>query len=194
MYPTLSSVAISARRRSAVQSRVPGAMVVVAGMGARFSRLEAGGQAQVCPSQVVDTDGGVDQNHARDDRRRGTARALGSLPPSRARRRALSRAIRARSPSWIRAVRSSSPDSLRAWARRASSRFSVVRTGEPSMRVCMEGISSDACRGRLDIRTRWAAGGLAPERGNAMESRLGHPLSVGAELCSAPRWPRIGVG
>lgn len=48
-------------------------------------------------SQVVDPHRGVDKNH--EERRRRGALIRGSLPPRRASRRALSRAMRARSPS-----------------------------------------------------------------------------------------------
>ena len=49
------------------------------------------------PMEMIDPHGRVDENHA--VRRRFAARAFGSVPPSFASRRALSRAISARRPS-----------------------------------------------------------------------------------------------
>jgi hypothetical protein len=57
--------------------------------------------------EMVNPHRGVDENQ--DGRRLLGAFALGSRPPSLARRRAPSRAIRARRPSWISAVRSRVP-------------------------------------------------------------------------------------
>jgi hypothetical protein len=45
--------------------------------------------------QVIDPDRSVDQNHFLAARRRRGAESLGSLPPSRAKRRAASRSINA---------------------------------------------------------------------------------------------------
>lgn len=78
-------------------------------------------------SQVLDPDRGVNQDHAAFlARRRRTSDRLFSVPPSSARRRALSRAIRDSSPRRTRAVFSSTPASLAALCSRASSMFNVV--------------------------------------------------------------------
>ena len=72
---------------------------------------------------------GPDVRHAQElsGRRRGMDSNRGSLPPSRASRRALSRSINALSPSLIRAVRPFTPE--RRWASCSSwsSRLRVVR-------------------------------------------------------------------
>jgi hypothetical protein len=57
------------------------------------------GQRRCAGTQMIDPNRRVDQDHADCERRRGTGCNRGSLPPSRARRRALSRSIRALSPS-----------------------------------------------------------------------------------------------
>src|SRR5205814_9459384 len=74
-----------------------------------FERLN---ERRYRPVQMIDPDGGIDEDQA--GRRRRGAFARGSLPPRRASRLALSRAIRARRPSWIRAVRSCVPVRRRA--------------------------------------------------------------------------------
>ena len=58
-------------------------------------------------SEMFHPDGRVNQDH--ETRRRGAVRRRGSLPARRARRRAFSRAISARSPSCTSSVRSRRP-------------------------------------------------------------------------------------
>lgn len=87
-----------------------------------FERFRQPGNALV---QMVDPDRCVDENQ--EERRRRGAFASGSLPLRRARRRALSRAIRARSPSWTSAVRSCIPVTRCACSINCSSRLMVVR-------------------------------------------------------------------
>src|SRR5438093_159579 len=78
-------------------------------------------------AQMVDPDRGVDQRHAtRPPRRLRIRDNRFSVPPSWARRRALSRAMSASSPIRTRAVFSEIPVSLAAWRRSASSMFRVV--------------------------------------------------------------------
>ncbi len=135
-------------------------------------RLEA------CTSgpQMFDPDRGVYQDHAAFlERRRRIGSRLFSVPPSSARRRALSRAIRASSPSRTRAVFSSTPASLAALRSSVSSIFSVVLicmnmhqvsihvkrafrtgTGHPFGANCLEGdvavlpIGQGGCGGFID--------------------------------------------
>ena len=89
------------------------------------------GELPIGDAEMVDPDGGIDQNHwevrpARV-RRRGTGRTAFSEPPSAASRRALSRATRASSPALTTAVFSRRPLSCVALPSSASSMFSVVR-------------------------------------------------------------------
>src|SRR5262249_54597333 len=63
------------------------------------ARIQQRGKRMVAGSQVIDPDGSVDQDHAGDGRRRRGAFRLGSVPPRRASRRALSRSINALSAS-----------------------------------------------------------------------------------------------
>ncbi len=69
----------------------------------------------------------------RVDEHLATGRSCGLDPPSRARRRALSRWMRARKPSCKVAVRSSEPVSVMARASNSSSRFTVVRMSAASL-------------------------------------------------------------
>ena len=59
------------------------------------SALKKPAECRVAGAKVVDPDRGVDQDHRDADRRRGISVNFGSLPPSRASRRALSRSMRA---------------------------------------------------------------------------------------------------
>jgi len=67
------------------------------GMGHHFFVFERIGERSRALPQVINPDGGVDQDH--DDRRRRGALARRSLPPRRASLLALSRAMSARRPS-----------------------------------------------------------------------------------------------
>src|SRR5688500_18919762 len=80
-------------------------------------------------AKVLDPNRRIDENHSLPARRLGIGLSLGSLPPSRANRLALSRSIRARSPSCISSVRPRSPVISWASANNVSSRLIVVRTG-----------------------------------------------------------------
>jgi len=71
-----------------------------------FQRIDEPG---VSTAQVVNPHRRIGEDHALADRRLGMGRNVGSLPPRRASRRALSRSMSARSPSWMRAVRSAIP-------------------------------------------------------------------------------------
>jgi hypothetical protein len=57
------------------------------------------GQRSIAVAEVVDPNRGVDEDHWLAARRRGIGVSAGSVPPRRARRRALSRSIRALRPS-----------------------------------------------------------------------------------------------
>ena len=69
----------------------------------------------------------IDEDHRPTARLRGIARNAGSLPPSRANRRALSRSISARNASRGKAGFSVRPDRSCAWAKSSSSNATVVR-------------------------------------------------------------------
>lgn len=112
----------------------------------------------VASSEVIHPDGRVDQNHFTADRRRGGTANSGSLPPSRASRRADSRSTRARRPSLINAVRSLVPVSRSASLRRRSSRLTVVRTVSLLGRVYAPECTSN------DV-ARHAAKKTGPDRG-----------------------------
>jgi hypothetical protein len=80
----------------------------------------------VRPMEVIDPDRGVDQDQ-RAPRCRGAAVAWGSVPPSWASRRELSRAISASRPSLTSIDFSDRPVSSAAFWISSSSRLSVVR-------------------------------------------------------------------
>lgn len=65
--------------------------------------LKETSEGAVSGAQVIDPDGGVDQDHVDSGRRRGATSKLASLPPKRANRRALSRSINALSASRTKA-------------------------------------------------------------------------------------------
>ena len=80
---------------------------------------------------MIDPNATIDQNHFAADRRRTGISRSGSLPPSRARRRALSRSMRALSASrtsWDFSLR---PVNACAFASCSSSSTIVVRTSTP---------------------------------------------------------------
>src|ERR1039458_4342207 len=89
--------------------------------------VEQIGEDGVSGAQVVDPQRGIDQDHRAWLRRLGTPFRAGSVPPSRARRLALSLSTRARSASRTSAVFSLVPVSRWASASRSSSKASVVR-------------------------------------------------------------------
>ena len=88
---------------------------------------EQGTKPVVSPAEMIDPNGGIDQDHAafRLLLRGGRTRFL-SVPPRSARRRALSRAISASRPIRTRAVFSAIPVRREAFPISASSIFSVV--------------------------------------------------------------------
>ena len=71
-------------------------------MGQDRSSLEQRGERLLACAKMGDPNRRIDQDHADVGRRRGGAFRRGSLPPSRASRRALSRSIRALSASRTR--------------------------------------------------------------------------------------------
>src|ERR1035438_6318116 len=86
----------------------------------------------VTTPKVIDPHGRVDQNQTGLPwRLRGAAFNVGCVPPSRARRLALSRSMRAFNPSLTMAVRSIGPASLAAFASNSSSILIVVRILSP---------------------------------------------------------------
>ncbi len=92
------------------------------------SAAEQLGKAIIAGAEVIHPHRGVDEDHPELDLRLGGAVRFGSLAPRRARRRALSRWIRARKASRTRALFSSVPVRRWASARRSSSSAKVVRT------------------------------------------------------------------
>ena len=94
----------------------------VDGVGVEQSR-----EFPVMSAQVADPDGRIDEDQARSGRRLGAASMSGSLPPSRASLRPLSRAISAFSASRIRPDFSFRPVSSCARASSSSSSANVVR-------------------------------------------------------------------
>src|SRR4051812_20631101 len=95
------------------------------------ARLQQLGQFIVAALEMVDPDRRIDEDHARLGRRRGTGERSGSVPPSRASRRALSRSINALKASRRRGALSETPVSARAFSSKASSRATVVRMSFP---------------------------------------------------------------
>jgi hypothetical protein len=89
--------------------------------------LEQADKSWITVAQVVDPDRCIDQYHRLPSRRRATLSSFGSVAPKRARRRALSRWIRALNASLSRALRSWTPESICARLRRVSSSVTVVR-------------------------------------------------------------------
>lgn len=86
----------------------------------------------VTPTQVVNPDRGVDQDQVEfPARRRWAASSEGCVPPSRARRLALSRSINAFKASLRRAVLSMGLTNLLAFSSNSSSMWTVVRTFPP---------------------------------------------------------------
>jgi len=101
------------------------------GMDRYLPALEPYLHRGIAPVQMVDPDRGVGENHRSAPRRRGGAFKSGSLPPSRASRRALSRSTRARSASWTIRDFSRKPVKACALASRSSSKAIVVRMEPP---------------------------------------------------------------
>ena len=98
------------------------------GMNQHISITEKRLQTPVSATKMVNPNGGIDENHAtRSDLRRLTGFKRGSVPPSFARRRALSRAMSASSPRRTRAVFFETPVNPAARRSREASTFSVVR-------------------------------------------------------------------
>ncbi len=137
-------------------------------------------QHRVADTKVVDPDRGVDQNHCGSARRRGTVLRSGSVPPSLASRRALSRSIRARNPSRTRALFSVVPVRRCASASRSSSRAKVVRTSTSAGTVNRTDRLQYAC-------LPWSSGSGAGAQG-APVSRARRSHSVHAPR--AQRGPR----
>src|SRR5258708_705738 len=84
--------------------------------------LQKGRESSIPFPEMVDPDRRVDEDHreAERGRRRRADRRRGSLPPSAASRRALSRAMRASRPARTTAVFSRTPESCRAFSTRRS--------------------------------------------------------------------------
>lgn len=61
------------------------------GMSQNIAEFQSCSQGGHTAPKMIDPDRGIDQNHAATERRRGTGRKPGSVPPRRASRRALSR-------------------------------------------------------------------------------------------------------
>jgi len=88
--------------------------------------LEQKGKGIVTLAEMIDPNRSVDENHFADrGRLRRTGDKRGSVPPSLANRRALSRAIRASSPMRTNAVFSFSPVNAAALRSISSSMFKV---------------------------------------------------------------------
>ena len=97
-------------------------------MGQHLRVLQEGSQFAVSRAQAIDPNGRVDEDHAtRPGRRRRIALNPGSVPPSLASRRALSRAINASRPMRTSAVFLETPVNRTARRRRDGSMFKVVR-------------------------------------------------------------------
>src|SRR3972149_7798162 len=101
-------------------------------------------QRRLTGAQVVNPNRTINQDHAGSDRRRGTGRNPGSVPPNFANRPALSLSINALTPSRTSAVFSFTPLTRCALARSSSSMFSVVLIGLPSTGMrCLKQASID---------------------------------------------------
>jgi hypothetical protein len=96
-------------------------------MRQHFAPLEELAEDYIARTKMIDPDRRIDQDHLADGRRRGTSLSRGSLPPSRASRRALSRSINAINASRMSAVLSRKPVRDSAFARSPSSKANVVR-------------------------------------------------------------------
>ena len=99
-----------AHKRSLFLRQWPGGACLSSISGCLESRPRQayGHQCRQCwtaAAQVVDPNRCIDQYYRLPSRRRATLSSCGSIPPSRARRRALSRWIRALSPSLSRPLR-----------------------------------------------------------------------------------------
>lgn len=100
--------------------------------------VEQFGQSVVTLPQVLNPNRCIDQRHyAAGGRRRGIGRIFFSVPPSAAKRRALSSAMRASKPRRTKAVFSVMPVSLAAFSSRSSSMFNVVRICIILHRLCI---------------------------------------------------------
>ena len=99
------------------------------GMHQNLCRLEQPDEVLIRPTEMIDPNRTVGQDQTGLCLRRGGAARSASLPPSRAKRRALSRSMRALSASRTRTDFSFNP--VKAWAfrKRSSSRARVVRIG-----------------------------------------------------------------
>lgn len=91
-------------------------------------RSEQLSQERIVTVQMVDPDGGIDEDHGVTGRCRGAADAAGSVPPSAANRRALSCWTSDSKALRTSAERSVMPVRATASARRSSSIVTVVRT------------------------------------------------------------------
>jgi hypothetical protein len=96
-------------------------------MSQNLTSFEEGGELPVVCAQMIDPDRRIDQDHGRAGRRRRGVFNLGSVPPSRANRRALSRSISALSASRTRLDFSFTPVKAWAFATSSSSKEMVVR-------------------------------------------------------------------
>jgi len=112
-----------------IAQRPAGKLADDEGMHKHLCRIEKGLQGAISCPQVIDPDRRVNEDHAtRRGRRRRIAFKRGSVPPSRASRRALSRAIKASRPMRTSAVFLETPVRRAARRMRDGSMFKVVRT------------------------------------------------------------------
>jgi hypothetical protein len=139
-----------------------------------FGTFERFDKARLTFAQVIYPDRGVCDNDAAFGRRRGTRRSRGSLPPKRASRRALSRAIKASSPACMSAVRSLTPVTRCACASNSSSMLMVVRirvTSRKMLKYTPGDASAYAERRRSDKTSAPLWSCVITCRGGAFEAR-----------------------
>src|SRR5205823_9498164 len=122
------------------------------------SHVEMPCQTGIQPAEVIDPDRGIDQNQR--GRRRGIGRNCGSVPPSRANRRAASRSISAFSASRTRADFSCTLVNCSALASNSSSIAIVVRIEAISSASNIASIDADFYA--ADGATYAIAGRFAP--------------------------------
>jgi hypothetical protein len=110
------------------------------GVGAHLPAAQKPDELCASETQVLDPNRCIDQDHALAERRLGTGRNFGWLPPSTARRLPDSLAINALRPSCKRAVFSRIPVRRCARSSKAASMFKVVRIciSMHSLYVCVK--------------------------------------------------------
>jgi len=175
-------------------------------MGTNQARFQQTRQRRVAPTEVVDPDRAVDRHHRLPCLRRGTARSFGSLPPSLARRRALSRSISAESASFNSALRSRTPDRSCARFRRASSSVTVVRMGRSSknrhqilrlvIRKKMQSALKPASKPLCNLSLRGAVSQSRHQAQRALQNCYmeSNEIECAPFPCVAPQMAKIGAG